>query len=143
MRTKNPSLRISAGAIMAIAALASCTSDTTAPTNVKLDGAWSSHNFSIGVVLDLAWTADSVHGTGTYTVLQNTLGCGGVTLHGNGNVTLAASVKNGALVGRMAFDNGWTPPYTGTLVDSSSINGAFQSIDAGPCPFALFKGLVP
>ena len=129
--------------VLALAALTSCTSDTTTPSNGRLDGAWSSHNFSVGVVFDLTWTADSVRGSGTYTVLQNALGCGGATLRGNGNVTFAASVRNGALVGRMAFDNGWTPPYTGTLVDSSSINGAFQSIDAGPCPFALFKGLVP
>ena len=135
------SFRIGAAAILAIA-LASCTSDTTTPNNGGLDGAWSSHDFRIGVVLDLAWTADSVRGTGTYTVLQNTLGCGGATLHDNGNVTFAASVKNTAIVGHMAFDNGWMPPYSGTLA-GTSINGAFQSIDAGPCPFALFKGLVP
>jgi hypothetical protein len=141
MNLINASLRIGAAAILSLA-LASCTSDTTTPNTGGLDGAWSSHDFSIGIVLDLAWTADSVRGSGTYTVLQNTLGCGGATLHGNGNVTFAASVKNNAIVGRMTFDNGWTPPYSGTLV-GTSINGAFQSIDAGPCPFALFKGLVP
>lgn len=136
----NGSLRTSA-AILAFG-LVSCASDTTTPTTGDLDGAWSSHDFSIGVVLDLAWTADSVRGSGTYAVLQNTLGCGGGTLHGNGNVSFAASVKNNAIVGHMAFDNGWTPPYSGTLA-GTSINGAFMSIDAGPCPFALFKGLVP
>jgi hypothetical protein len=141
MNLINASLRIGAAAILALA-LAACTSDTTTPNDGGLDGAWSSHDFNIGVVLDLAWTADSVRGSGTYTVLQNTLGCGGATLHGTGNVTLAASVKNNAIVGHMAFDNGWTPPYSGTL-GGTSINGAFQSIDAGPCPFALFKGLVP
>jgi hypothetical protein len=141
MNLINASLRGGAAAILALA-LASCTSDTTTPNDGGLDGAWSSHNFSVGVVLDLAWTADSVRGSGTYTVLQNALGCGGATLHGTGNVTFAASVKNNAFLGHMAFDNGWAPPYSGTL-DGTSINGAFQSIDAGPCPFALFKGLVP
>jgi hypothetical protein len=141
MNLINASLRVGAAAILTIAA-ASCTSDTTTPNNGGLDGAWSSHDFNIGVVLDLAWTADSVHGSGTYTVLQNALGCGGATLHGGGNVTFAASAKNNAIVGHMTFDNGWTPPYTGTLA-GTSIDGAFRSIDAGSCPFALFKGLVP
>ena len=142
MKTRTrPLCAVTAAALMFT--VISCASDTTTPTNSALNGPWSSHNVSIGVVLDLTWSADSVRGSGTYTVLQNNLGCGGATLHGNGNLTLAASAKNGALVGHMSFDNGWTPPYTGTLVDSSSIDGAFQSIDAGPCPFALFKGLVP
>jgi hypothetical protein len=142
MPKRHAFVRLGTIALLA-AALASCASDPTAPNGGALDGPWSSHDFNVGVVLALTWTADSVKGSGTYTVLQNALGCGGATLHGNGTVTLVASVKNSALVGHMAFDNGWTPPYTGTLVNGSAIDGAFQSIDAGPCPFELFKGLVP
>lgn len=120
-----------------------CGSDTTTPTdNAVLDGPWSSHDFNMGVVLQLTWTADSVTGSGTYTVLTNGTGCGGATLHGNGNVTFAASRKDANITGRMAFDNGWTPPYSGTLI-GTSINGAFGSIDAGACAFPLFRGLVP
>jgi hypothetical protein len=126
-----------------LAALVACSSETAVPNLAGLDGAWSSHDFNIGVVLQLTWMADSIIGSGTYTTLQNSLGCGGSTLHGSGTVTFAASVRNSTVAGHMVFDNGWTPPYSGTLVDSSSIDGAFQSIDAGSCPFALFKGLVP
>ncbi len=137
-------LRASLPALL-LAGSISCSSGSseTIPNNSNLDGAWSSHDFNIGVVLQLTWTADSVRGSGTYTTLQNALGCGGGTLQGSGTLTLAASVKDTTVVGHMAFDNGWTPPYSGTLVNGTSINGAFQSIDAGPCPFALFKGLVP
>jgi len=42
----------------------------------------------------------------------------------------------------MAFDNGWVPPYRATLT-GSTLDGAFLSIDAGSCPFPLFRGLVP
>jgi len=123
--------------------IAACGSDTsTTATTGDLDGPWSSHDFNIGVVLNLTWTADSVKGSGTYTVLQNSLGCGGGTLQGDGGVTFAASISSGSIVGHMAFDNGWTPPYRGTL-EGTTIDGAFQSIDAGPCFFPLFKGLVP
>lgn len=128
---------------LAVIALASCSSDgTTTAVNGNLDGPWSSHDFNIGVVLNLTWTADSVKGSGTYTVLQNSLGCGGGTLDDDGTVTFAASISNGNIVGHMAFDAGWTPPYRGTL-EGTTIDGAFQSIDAGPCFFPLYKGLVP
>ena len=82
-------------------------------------------------------------GPGTYTVINNMLGCAGGTLRGSGNAMLAASRTGSALTGRLAFDNGWTPPYSGTLQDGSHISGAFQSIDRGPCPFDLYFGLVP
>ena len=141
MKNSYLSRRIAA-AVFAIS-LAACGSDTTTTTGSgNLDGPWSSHDFNIGVVLNLTWTADSVKGSGTYTVLQNSLGCGGGTLHGDGTVTFAASVSSGNIVGHMAFDNGWTPPYRGTLT-GTTIAGAFQSIDAGPCLFPLYKGLVP
>jgi hypothetical protein len=131
-----------AAAVLAIA-LAACGSDTTTTTvDGNLDGPWSSHDFNIGVVLNLTWTADSVKGSGSYTVLQNSLGCGGSTLHGDGTVMFAASISSGNIVGRMSFDNGWAPPYRGTLT-GTSIAGAFQSIDAGQGPFPLYKGLVP
>jgi len=123
-------------------ALAACGSSTESTQPNALDGPWSSHGLSVGVVLTMTWTADSVHGAGTYNVLTGGLGCGGGTLHGSGNVTFAASRSGNDILGHMSFDNGWTPPYRATLT-GSTLDGAFLSIDSGSCPFALFKGLVP
>jgi hypothetical protein len=125
-----------------VLALAACGSSTESTPTTALDGPWSSHGLSVGVVLTMRWTADSVHGTGTYTVLNGGLGCGGGTLHGGGNVTFAASRSGSEVLGHMSFDNGWTPPYRAAIT-GSTLDGAFLSIDAGSCPFPLFKGLVP
>lgn len=122
--------------------LAACGSSTESTASGPLDGPWSSHGLAVGVVLTMTWTSDSVHGTGTYNVLNGGLGCGGGTLHGNGTVTFKASRSDNDILGVMAFDNGWAPPYRATLA-GSTLDGRFLSIDAGTCPFALFKGLVP
>jgi hypothetical protein len=128
---------------LALAALlAACGSSTDSTATSALDGPWSSHGLSVGVVLTMTWTADSIHGAGTYNVLTGGLGCGGGTLHGNGNVSFKASRSGNDILGFMSFDNGWTPPYRATLA-GSTLDGRFLSIDAGTCPFALFKGLVP
>jgi hypothetical protein len=115
---------------------------STAPIDTSLDGPWTSHTLSVDVLINLTWTADSVKGSGTYTVIRNTLGCGGGTLTGNGAVDFAASRSGNALSGHMAFDNGWTPPFSGTLT-SDIIAGRFMSVDAGTCDYTLFHGLVP
>lgn len=125
-----------------ILALAACGSSTESTPANALDGPWSSHGLSVGVVLTMTWTSDSVHGTGTYNVLTGGLGCGGGTLHGGGNVTFVASRSGSEVLGHMSFDNGWTPPYRATIT-GSTLDGGFLSIDAGSCPFPLFKGLVP
>jgi len=123
-------------------AVAACGSSTESTVNSPLDGPWSSHGLSVGVVLTMTWSPDSIHATGTYNVLNGGLGCGGGTLHGNGNVTFKAARSGNDILGVMVFDNGWTPPYRATLT-GSTLDGAFLSIDAGQCPFALFQGLVP
>lgn len=114
----------------------------TAPGDPALNGAWTSHTLKVDVLITLTWSADSVNGSGTYTVLNNTLGCGGGTLTGTGAVTFTASRSGAAIAGHMAFDNGWTPPYLGTL-GSNAITGHFMSVDRGICEFDLFHGLVP
>lgn len=136
---------IHATILLTAAILSGCGSDrSTSPSPSALDGPWSTHGLTIGLVLDLEWSRDSVRGTGNYTVITSTLGCGGATLTGSGTVTLAAArTSETSISGAMVFDNGWTPPYHGTLVDSSRIDGAFSSIDAGPCPLTLYHGLVP
>lgn len=123
-------------------ALAACGSSTESTHDPALDGPWSSHGLSVGVVLTMTWTSDSVHGAGTYTVVNGGLGCGGGTLHGSGTVSFVAGRSGSDVLGHMSFDNGWTPPYRATLA-GSTLDGAFLSIDAGSCPFALFHGLVP
>jgi len=130
---------------LSLVAAGACSSPTAATTPSPLDGVWSSHlpGSGVGVVLTLVWTPDSVHGAGTYDAVQSSLGCGGGTLQGSGNVTLRAARSDTVILGSMTFDNGWTPPYRGSLENGSHISGAFQSIDAGPCQFDLFHGLVP
>jgi len=129
--------------ITALVTVLACSDSTTTPTDHALDGAWTARSFGVAALLQLTWTKDSVKGSGTYTVLDNTLACGGGTLKGSGTVTLRASRSGSSVAGFMAFDNGWSPPYTGTLANNSRIDGSFRSIDAGSCSFPLFFGLIP
>src|SRR5512146_1125193 len=117
-------LRVPVFALSIATGLAACGSDrSTSPSPHALDGPWSTHLSGVGLVLDLEWSADSVKGTGTYTVIGNTLGCGGSTLTGNGSLTLAAARTSASSIrGTMRFDNGWAPPYDGMLVESSRID---------------------
>jgi len=131
-------------ALLAVVAVAACSS--TEPMSVStspLDGAWTTHASGVTVFVTLTWTRDSVTGTGTYTVLSNMLGCGGQGLSGSGTLVFRAARPQSQVSGVMIFDTGWSPPYTGELVDSARIDGAFRSIDAGACPFPLFHGIVP
>jgi len=130
--------------VVALVAVAACSS--TEPMSVSmspLDGAWTTRASGVAVLVTLTWTADSVTGAGTYTMLSNMLGCGGQGLSGSGTLIFRAARPQSQVSGVMRFDNGWSPPYTGQLVDSSRIEGAFGSVDAGSCPFPLFHGLVP
>ena|SRR5947209_2331172 len=141
----NASVRAAVGALMIVSA-AGCGGSSEASTESNdsaLNGVWSTRSAGIALSLTLAWTPDSVTGTGTYLVLGNTLGCGGETLAGNGKVTFAAARSGTAVAGRMAFDNGWKPPYAGAVETDIRINGGFQSADRGTCPFPLYFGFVP
>jgi len=122
--------------------IAACGAATAAEVSA-LDGAWTARSFGVTEQLDLRWTADSVVGSGTYFVIDNSIGCGGATLQGNGHVTFRAARSGTAITGFMTFDNGWMPPYTGTLEDNARIAGSFRSIDAGSCSFDLIHGLIP
>jgi hypothetical protein len=115
---------------------------TQTPTLSPADGPWSAHVPGLGLVLDLTWSPDSVHGTGTYTFLSGQFGCGAPA--GTGNVTFVASRSaTNDVQGFMSFDNGWVPPFRGTLVSDTHVSGGFMSVDAGPCTLDLFRGLVP
>lgn len=102
------------------------------PPGTVLDGTWTGEADGILLTLPLHWTADSVTGTGTYQTLSpNTNRCGGGTLTGSGSVTLRASRTSDGLSGTIAFDNGWTPPYSAVLTGVGELDGGFMSIDAG------------
>jgi hypothetical protein len=131
------------GVLAGTIVIAACGADATAVDVSALDGAWTARSFGVTEQLDLRWTADSVVGSGTYFVIDNSIGCGGATLQGNGHVTFHAGRSGTAITGFMVFDNGWTPPYTGTLEDNARIAGSFRSIDAGSCSFDLIHGLIP
>jgi hypothetical protein len=131
--------------IACFAAAVACSDAATATTvqDATLDGAWTSRSSGVTSLLDLTWTRDSVKGSGTYFVIDNALGCGGITLHGNGSVSFRASRSGAAITGVMTFDSGWMPPYFGTLENNARIVGGFRSIDAGTCSYDLIFGLVP
>src|SRR5215467_11255052 len=118
------------GTLMTIAALLTgCGGSevTQTPPLTPENGPWSAHVLGLGLVLDLAWTPDSVHGTGTYTFLTGQFGCGAPA--GTGNVTFAASRSaTNDVQGFMSFDNGWTPPFHGSLVSDTHVAGGFMSI---------------
>jgi hypothetical protein len=136
--------RATTAALLACFAVAvACSDVATAPQGDSLNGAWTSRSSGVTSQLDLTWTRDSVKGTGTYFVIDNALGCGGGSLQGSGTVSFRASRSGATIAGVMAFDNGWTPPYIGTLEDNARIVGGFRSIDAGTCSFDLFFGLIP
>jgi hypothetical protein len=120
-----------------------CGATVTASQSSSLDGVWTTRSSGVAASLTLKWTADSVTGSGTYVAFDNVLGCGGGTLKGSGTMTFAAARSQSSVTGYMKFDNGWTPPYIGTLEDNARINGGFMSIDRGPCPFTFIFGLTP
>jgi hypothetical protein len=132
-----------AAVIVCFAAAAACSDAMTTPQDKSLDGAWTSRSFGVTSLLNLTWTRDSVKGTGTYFVIDNSLGCGGGTLQGSGTVSFRASRSGATITGAMIFDNGWTPPYSGTLENNSRVAGGFRSIDAGSCSYDLIFGLIP
>jgi hypothetical protein len=138
-------VRLTIGSLMILNAVAcgGSSGTTTESPDSSLNGVWTTRTAGIVVSVTLAWTRDSVKGTGTYTVLDNILGCGGATLRGGGSLTFVAGRSGSTVSGHMGFDNGWTPPYNGALEENTHINGAFQSIDRGTCPFPLYFGLVP
>ncbi len=125
------------------AILATCISAIggTPPPDTNLAGTWSGAAGGVSVSLQLTWTADSVTGTGGYSVGPvNTLGCGGENLTGTGQVTLSAARSGVALHGHMVFsDTLWTPPYSGTLQSNDRITGSFMSVDRGSCELDLVR----
>jgi hypothetical protein len=132
-----------AGPIVACSASATTSTNTNSFSDPALNGAWTSRSSGVALALTLAWTSDSVSGTGTYLVLDNALKCGGETLRNQGTVRLAASRSGSTLSGRMTFDNGWNPAYSGSLENNKQIVGAFQSGTAQSCPYPLYFGFVP
>jgi hypothetical protein len=111
-----------------------------APNGTPLDGTWTGSSRGVTVSFNLHWTADSVSGTGTWSVTgANTLGCGGGTLSGAGTVAFAAHRTGDQLGGSTQFSNGWTPPFLGVLADPNTLGAHFMSVDAGPCPITLAR----
>jgi hypothetical protein len=142
--TRSLQRRATTAAMLAwFGAAVACSDAATTPQDHSLDGAWTSRSFGVTSLLNLTWTRDSVKGTGTYFVIDNSLGCGGITLHGSGTVSFRASRSGAMITGAMIFDSGWSPSYSGTLEDNSRVVGGFRSIDAGTCPFDLIFGLIP
>jgi hypothetical protein len=120
----------------------SLTTGVAVPPGTNLDGQWSGSSHGVTVTFSLHWTADSVLGSGTWSVAgTNTLGCGGGTLAGNGTVTFAANRTAGGdqIAGSTQFSNGWGPPFLGVLTDVNTLGAHWMSIDAGPCPITLVR----
>jgi len=110
------------------------------PPGTNLDGQWTGSSHGVTVTFSLHWTADSVLGSGTWSVAgTNTLGCGGGTLAGNGTVTFAAHRTGDQIAGSTQFSNGWGPPFLGVLTDVNTLGAHWMSIDAGPCPITLVR----
>ena len=118
----------------------SLTTGVVAPPGTNLDGVWNGSANGVTVSLNLRWTADSVVGSGTWSVTgQNTLRCGGGTLVGNAGVTFLGHRNGDQVLAAVAFSNGWDPPLLSVLADSTTLSGHFMSVDAGPCPITFSR----
>ncbi len=118
----------------------SLTTAVAVPPGTNLDGQWTGSSRGVTVTLSLHWAADSVFGSGTWSVAApNTLGCGGGTLAGTGAVTFAAHRTGDQIAGSTQFSNGWGPPFLGVLTDVNTLGAHWMSIDAGSCPITLVR----
>lgn len=106
----------------------------------SLTGKWQGTASGLSVTLALQQSADSVSGSGTFTLASNAnLGCGGETLQSTGNVTVTGKLTGRDFQGRMSFADTWNPPYIGSVISPDSLDGHFMSIDRGGCPLVLVR----
>lgn len=111
------------------------------PPGTDLNGTWTGASQGVSVSLALTWTADSVSGSGSYTVSATTeLGCGFFGLRGtSGTVTLAAA-RRGDFIGGVMLFSGEGPGYSGMLTSASHLSGQFMAVDTPGCQFDLARG---
>ncbi|MFN2603167.1 MAG: hypothetical protein ABR582_10475 [Gemmatimonadaceae bacterium] len=115
-------------------------STSNASEGGRLAGRWYASSSGLSVDLAIEQQADSVSGTGTYTLNSNSsLGCGGETIPRSGAATLNGKLSGTSFQGRMSFASTWTPPYLGTFVSPDSLVGHFMSVDRGGCPLVLTR----
>ena len=106
----------------------------------SLTGNWSASNSGLAIDMRIDQHADSLTGSGTYTLAESaTIGCGGETIPASGPVTLSGKLNGSSFEGRMSFAGMWTPPYLGTFIAPDSLNGHFMSVDRGGCPLILLR----
>ena len=109
------------------------------PPGTNLNGTWTGSSGGLAVSLQLTWTADSVHGSGTYTV-ANPPNFNCVALNPrSGTVSFAAHRTNDVVGGGLMFDFGYWPPYGGRLRAANRFEGSIFTVDSGTCALTLTR----
>jgi len=110
------------------------------PPGTNLNGVWRGASGGLSVSLALTWTADSVFGSGTYSIAAGTAqGCVVSSLGSAGTVSLTANRAGDVVLGALMFDSGYGPPYTGRLRAADRFDGFIHSVDTGSCPLSLTR----
>jgi hypothetical protein len=127
-----------------IAAVVVACSSATAPSDLLLDGTWTTGLLLNGLALglDLTWTPTLVRGKGTYDTFDVPAQCGNETITGSGTLKLIALRTSATkLSGSLAFGTA-DFHYDGTLAHGT-LQGSKISSDGTACPLSLLRGLIP
>ena len=110
------------------------------PPGTNLNGTWTGSSGGLAVSLQLTWTADSVRGSGTYTVANPpNFNCVAISFFGSGTVSFAAHRTNDVVGGGLMFDWGYWPPYGGRLRTANRFDGSIFTVDSGSCALTLTR----
>ena len=110
------------------------------PPGTNLDGTWSGKFGGMSLSLALAWTADSVHGSGTYQYTPGTAAnCYVSSSAATGTVTFRGRRIDDVAGGYLAFDLGYDLPYAGRLRSATEFDGVIMNVDTPGCALTLTR----
>lgn len=111
------------------------------PPGTNLDGQWSGSSGDLMMSFTLAWTADSVHGTGTFKLTgASDAQCVEPELQGSGAVGFVAARDGDVVGGYLVFGTAYGPPYSGRLTSATRFEGKTMNVDTPGCPITLTRG---
>ena len=109
------------------------------PPGTNLNGTWTGSSGGLSVSLALTWTADSVHGAGTYSVSSAASGTCRAPESGPRTMSLVAVRQGDVVQGHLQFGADYGPPYLGRLSSADRFEGTILAIDTPGCPLVLTR----
>jgi hypothetical protein len=108
------------------------------PPGTNLNGTWTGMLGPVSISLVMTWTADSVHGSGTFALTgPQPLFCGGAAPSQSGTVTYAAHRSNDVVAGVLSLGVGYAAPFGGRLRSASELDGTIMNVDTPGCALIL------